>query len=47
MKKRIQVLLGLLLCLVLVAVTLQPVQVEAAATTVYLDPQGGNDSADG
>ena len=38
MKKRMQVLLGLLLCLVLVAIALQPVRVEATAATVYLDP---------
>ena len=41
-------MLSLCLCLVLFAAIVQPMQAEAASNvTVYLDPQGGSDSADG
>ena len=43
-----KIVLGLFLCLVLIAFVAQPVTVEAAETvTVYLDPASGSDSADG
>jgi len=43
-----KVMLGLVLCLALFAAVWQPTRAEAAADlTVYLDPQSGDDTADG